>query len=70
MIGGIRNIRGTGETGRKQALADFICNHKLEFIGIQETKYVCFSSHFLNYISGPCDFSWIELPAKKQLVVY
>ena len=65
MIGGIWNIRGTGKPSRKQALADFIRNHKLEFIGIQETKKMVFTSQFLNFISGPVDFSWVVLPAKR-----
>ena len=66
MIGSIWNIRGTGKTGRKQTLADLIHDHKLEFIGIQETKCVSFSPRFLKYISGPWDFSWLELPANKS----
>ena len=57
MIGGIWNIRGTGKPGRKQALADLILKHKLDFVGIQETKKMSFSTHFLNFISGPWDFS-------------
>ena len=65
MIGEIWNIRGTGKPGQKQALADFIRNHKLEFIGIQETKKMVFTSQFVNFISGPVDFSWVVLAAKR-----
>ena len=65
MIGSIWNIRGTGKTGRKQALADLIHDHKLEFVGIVETKCAAFSPHFLNYVAGPWEFTWIELPANK-----
>ena len=64
MIGAIWNIRGTGKPGRKQALADLIYKYKLDFIGIQETKKMSFSSKFLNFISGPWEFSWHSLPAR------
>jgi exonuclease III len=38
MIGGTWNITGTGKTGRKQALADWISKNKLEVLVVQETK--------------------------------
>jgi hypothetical protein len=56
------NIRGTGKTGRKQALADWISKNKLEFLVVQETKKTKFSPQVLRYISGAWDFDWIELP--------
>ena len=64
MIRGIWNIRGTEKPGRQQALADIISKNSLEFIGIQETKKMSFSTHFLKFISGPWDFNWVSLPAK------
>ena len=65
MIGAIWNIRGTGKAGHKQALADLILDHKLEFVGILETKTKKISSQFLDYIAGSRDFSWVHLPANK-----
>ena len=65
MIGAIWNIRGTGKAGHKQALADLILDHKLEFVGILETKTKKISSQFLDYIAGSRDFSWVQLPANK-----
>jgi exonuclease III len=47
MIGGTWNIRGTGKTGQKQALTDWISKYKIEFLTLQETKkrenVTCFS---------------------------
>lgn len=63
MIGGFWNIRGTGKPGRKQALHDFISDYNLDFVGIQETKKMSFTSYFLKFISGHYEFIWNFLPA-------
>jgi hypothetical protein len=63
MIGGTWNIRGTGKTGRKQALTDWISKYKIEFLTAQETKKEKMSLAFLKSISGAWDFEWFELPA-------
>jgi exonuclease III len=63
MIGGTWNIRGTGKTGRKQALSDWISKYKIEFLTVQETKKEKMSLAFLKSISGAWDFDWFELPA-------
>ena len=38
MIGAFWNIRSLNKTGKLECLRDFINTHKLDFIGIQETK--------------------------------
>jgi hypothetical protein len=38
MIGATWNTRSLGHPGRKQAITNFILDHKIEFIGFQETK--------------------------------
>ena len=65
MIGATWNSRSLARPGRKQAIADFIHDHKVEFIGFQETKKEIIDPSFLNYIAGNFDFNWFSLPAKK-----
>jgi exonuclease III len=43
-------------------LTDFVCDNKLDFVGIQETKKEKFEESFLKYINK--DFAWYALPAK------
>ena len=64
MIGATWNSRSLARPGRKQAIADFILDHKIEFIGLQETKKETIDSSFLKYIAGNYDFNWFSLPAK------
>ena len=65
MIGATWNTRSLGRPGRKQAVADFILEHKIEFVGFQETKKEKIDTSYLNYISGRFLFNWFSLPANK-----
>jgi hypothetical protein len=58
-----------GKTGRMQALADLMSDHKLDFIALQETKKEKISETFLSFVAGKNPFKWMSLPAKKQLGV-
>jgi exonuclease III len=65
MIGATWNIRSLGRPGRKQAITEFIAEHKIEFIGFQETKKEKIDPSFLSVISGSFSFTWFSLPAKR-----
>jgi hypothetical protein len=65
MIGATWNIRSLAKPGRKQAIIDFMSEHKIEFIGFQETKKEIIHPGFLKSISGRFEFNWFSLPAKK-----
>jgi exonuclease III len=47
MIGAFWNIRGLNKPGRLQCISDFINEHRLDFVGIQETKKTSISDAFL-----------------------
>lgn len=66
MIGGLWNVRGLNKKGRLQCITDFIKEHRLDFVGFQETKKQNFQDSFLNYIHK--DFAWQYLPAGGILV--
>jgi len=38
MIGAIWNARGLNKAGKLKCISDFIQDHKLDFVGFQETK--------------------------------
>jgi hypothetical protein len=53
---------GLNKSGRLQCLSDFIAKHKLDFVGIEETKKAEFSSGFLN--SAYSSMDWKYIPAQ------
>ena len=62
MIGAFWNIRSLNKTGKLECLRDFINTHKLDFIGIQETKKKeSFRHSFFTALGVP--FVWNFLPA-------
>jgi exonuclease III len=65
MKGIIWNIRGLNQPGRKLCLEQLIRDHRLDFVGVQETKKEDFSLVFLKILSCPVNFSWQFLPANK-----
>jgi exonuclease III len=62
MIGAFWNIRGLNKSGRINCLTDFIKTHKLDFVGLQETKKETFTDGFLNTVCK--GMSWNYKPAK------
>jgi hypothetical protein len=56
------NTRGLNKIGRTNCIADLIKQHKLDFIGIQETKKVVIDNSYLNAINK--DMAWNYIPAK------
>jgi exonuclease III len=62
MIGAFWNIRGLNKEGRLQCITDFVKDHRLDFVGFQETKKELFTDSFLNYVNK--GFIWQILPVK------
>jgi hypothetical protein len=62
MIGAFWNIRGLNKEGRLQCITDFVKDHRLDFMGFQETKKESFTDSFLNYVNK--GFIWQILPVK------
>jgi exonuclease III len=58
MKGIIWNIRGLNQPGSKLCLEQLIRDHRLDFVGVQETKKEDFSPVFLKNLSCPVNFSW------------
>jgi hypothetical protein len=56
MIGVFWDIRGLNKTGRLQCISDFIKEHRLDFVGVQETKKTIISDAFLQ--STCKDMDW------------
>jgi hypothetical protein len=52
MIGETWKIRSLAKQGQKQAIIDFMSEHKIEFIGLHETKKEIIDPDFLKSISG------------------
>jgi hypothetical protein len=50
--------------GRKLSLEHIIRNHKLDFVGVQETKREDFPINFLKNLTCPTCFNWEFLPAR------
>jgi hypothetical protein len=61
MIGPLWNIRGLNKSGRIKCLSNFIRQHNLYFVGIQETKKMDFNDSLLNTMSNSME--WRFLPA-------
>jgi hypothetical protein len=51
--------------GRKLSLEHLIRDHKLDSVGVQETKKEDFPVNFLRNLTFPTSFNWESLPAKK-----
>jgi hypothetical protein len=58
MRGVFWNIRGLNYPGQNLYLWQLIRDHKLDFIGVQETKKETFHSSFLKNLTTPSAFSW------------
>lgn len=61
MIGAIWNVRGLNKRGKLQCVTDFVTDHKLDFLGFQETKKDNFDASSLCHIHK--DFVWHFLPS-------
>jgi hypothetical protein len=65
MISGLTwNSRGTGEESKKSYIRQNIKDHKLDFVGIQETVRQEYPTKFLKEISGGSEFHWDGIPAR------
>jgi hypothetical protein len=64
MKGILWNIRGLNMPGRKLSLEHIIRDHKLDFVGVQETKKEVFPINFLKNLTCPACFNWEFLPAR------
>jgi len=58
------NVRGLGKSSRKQQVREFIEEHKLQMVGLQETMKESFTDRELLDIAGTKDFTWQWLPPK------
>jgi exonuclease III len=56
MKGILWNIRGLNMPGRKLSLEHIIRDHKLDFVGVQETKKEVFPINFLKNFKLSCLF--------------
>ena len=63
MAGLFWNPRGIGEDVKKNFIRNAISDHKLYFLGLQETKKSSFSAADFDRINGRADFSWITVPS-------
>lgn len=52
------NVRGLGKNSRKKQVREFIEDHKLQVVGLQETMKNSFSDRDLVDISGNREFTW------------
>ena len=59
MAGIFWNARGLGEPEKRRFLKETICEHKVEFVCIQETKKKDFTGLWLAGISGNFTFIWL-----------
>jgi hypothetical protein len=65
MISGFTwNSRGTREENKKSYIKQNIKDHKLDFVGIQETVRQDYPTKFLKEISGESEFHWDGIPAR------
>lgn len=58
------NVRGLGKGSRKCQVREFIEEHKLQMVGLQETMKQTFSDRELKDIAGTREFTWQWLPPK------
>lgn len=56
------NIRGVNSPRKRQALIDYISNHHIDIVAIQETKKEVFSNRILRSLSTKID-TWVYLPS-------
>jgi hypothetical protein len=59
------NIRGLNMPRRKLSPESLIREHRVDFVGIHETKKEEFAPGFLKNLSCPASFVWEFLPARK-----
>lgn len=58
------NVRGLGKGSRRRQVREFINDHNLEVVGLQETIKNSFSDAELLELAGNRNFSWSWTPAK------
>jgi exonuclease III len=58
------NVRGLGKESRKRQVKDFIEEHNMEVVGLQETIKADFTDRELRELLGNRDFSWKWSPVK------
>jgi exonuclease III len=58
------NIRGLNHPRTNLCLGQLIREHRVDFIGVQETKKESFHPSFLKNLTSPTEFSWNLLPTK------
>lgn len=58
------NIRGIGKDSRRRQVREFIEQHKLGVVGLQETIKDTFSDRELRDLAGNREFTWKWLPAQ------
>jgi exonuclease III len=58
------NVRGLGKSSRKQQVKEFIEEHKLQMVGLQETMKDSFSGRDLLDLAGIREFTWQWIPPK------
>jgi hypothetical protein len=63
MIGLIWNCRGVAKKGLSSVIKDLIWDHKVDFIGLQETMKKSYSDKFFRQIDINNEFSWSWTPS-------
>jgi len=63
MIGIIWNCRGVAKKGLSSYIKELIWDHKVDFIGIQETMKKSYSDKFFRKIDNAKEFSWYWTPS-------
>jgi hypothetical protein len=63
MIGIIWNCRGVAKKGISTYIKELIWDHKVDFIGIQETKKKSYSDNFFRKLDNAKEFSWHWTPS-------
>ena len=64
MDGIFKNSRGLRDLAKHARIADFIRDHRLDFVGISETGKRDFSVSLLNRLSGGVEFTWKSRPPR------
>lgn len=57
------NVRGLGKGSRRKQVKEYIEQHNLGIVGLQETKKSSFLDSELRELAGSRDFTWKWLPA-------
>jgi exonuclease III len=63
MIGIIWNCRGVAKKGLSTFIKELIWDHKVDFIGLQETMKQSYTDKFFRKIDNNSDFSWVWIPS-------